>query len=240
MMEFVCWLWKPKPEYRSQFTFQQVNILRNMIDRNYPHSHRLTCITDDVSCGGYDSRIRLIPLWDDHGRRESIYGPGTPSCYRRLKAFSSDMREIIGPRFLSIDLDVCITGDISNIVHRKEDFVIWGASGRRTPYNGSMWMMNAGARERVWTRFNENPEKAVVRARGAGFYGSDQAWMSYALGPQEAKWAEQDGVFSYRMHVKPRGGAMPPNARIVFFEGHYDPWSPAVQQAAKWIEEHYK
>lgn len=238
MMQIVCWLWRPEKAYRSQFGPEHVNMLRRMIERHYPHPHRFNCITDQTE--GFDPEVRVLPLWDDHGKRESIYGPGTPSCYRRLRAFSSEMKELLGERFLSIDLDVVITGDVTPIFHRKEDFVIWGATARRTPYNGSMWMMNSGCREKVWTRFNENPEKAVVRARGAGFYGSDQAWMCYALGPQEAKWTEHDGVYSYRMHVKPKAGAMPKDARIVFFEGHYDPWNPATRTQCPWIDTFYK
>jgi hypothetical protein len=150
------------------------------------------------------------------------------------------MAALVGPRFVSIDLDVVITGDLTEIFNRKDEFVIWGATQRKTPYNGSMWMMNLGARQQVWDRFNQDPEKLVNRSRGAGFYGSDQAVMNYVLGPNESKWAEIDGVYSYRMHIKPVNGTLPKNAKVVFFEGHYDPWNPVTQQTAPWIVEHYK
>lgn len=238
IMEIVCWLWRPEAVYRSQFEPKHVNILRRMVARNYPHPHRFSCITDQTE--GFDPEVNVIPIWKDHGERQSLYGPGTPACYRRLKAFSKEMKQLLGERFISIDLDVVITGDISDILHRKEDFVIWGATMRKTPYNGSLWMMTAGAREKVWTGFNDNPEKAISRARGAGFYGSDQAWMCYSLGPKEATWNESHGVYSYRMHVKNNGGKMPNNARIVFFEGHYDPWNPVTQAQCPWIADHYK
>ena len=237
MLEVVCWLWKPASEYRSQFSQTHVNTLQRMVARHYPHPHRFSCITDFTD--GFAADVRVIPLWDDHRKRASIYGPGTPSCYPRLKAFSGEMRELIGPRFVSIDLDVVVVRDLTPVWNRPEDFIIWGPDGRRTPYNGSMWMMNAGAREKVWTRFNENPEKAVSRARGAGFYGSDQAWMCYALGPSENRWKAQDGVYSYRMHLKNNRGLLPPDARMVFFEGHYDPWNKVTQQSCPWIKDHY-
>lgn len=237
-LEVVCWLWRPPAEYRSQFTPAHVNILRRMIARHYPHPHRLSCISDQTE--GFDPEVRVIPLWDDHGKRESIYGPGTPSCYRRLRAFSKEMKDVIGPRFVSIDLDVVITGDLTSIFNRGEDFIIWGPNGRRTPYNGSMWMMDAGARSEVWGKFDENPERAIVRARGAGFYGSDQAWMCYILGPKQARWVAEDGVYSFRMHVKDSNGVLPKNAKIVFFEGHYDPWNPATQKKCPWITDFYK
>ncbi len=241
MIDVVCWLWKPSPGYRSQFSPQYVNILKNMVARNYPHPHRFNCITDDVTQGGFDPEVNLIPLWDDHRKRESLYGPNTPSCYPRLRAFDKHTMLSFGmKRFVSIDLDVVITGDLTEVFDRKEDFLIWGATLRRTPYNGSLWMMNVGARQQVWDRFSQDPEKLITRARGAGFYGSDQAVMNYVLGPHEVKLDEQHGVYSYRMHVKPVNGTLPKNAKIVFFEGHYDPWNPATQDVAPWITRYYK
>lgn len=238
MLDIVCWLWKPAPEYRSQFSVEHVNTLRAMIARHYPHPHRFSVITDQSN--GFDEGVRVIPLWDDFGDRESLYGPNTPSCYRRLKAYSHEMEKIIGSRFVSLDLDCVIVRDPTPLWHRTEDFVIWGDHDRRTPYNGSMWMMDAGARRRVWDKFVENPDLAIKRARGAGFYGTDQAWVCYILGPNEKRWTVQDGVFSYRMRMKNNGGALPKEAKIVFFEGHLDPWSPVVRDTQPWVIEHYK
>lgn len=238
MLDIVCWLWRPTLSYRSQFAPKHVNILRSMVERCYPHEHRFSCITDQTE--GFDPRVRLIPIWNDHSNRQSIYGPDTPACYRRLKAYDLSMREIIGPRFVSIDLDVVLTGDVSTVWDRPEDFVIWGEKQRRTPYNGSMWMMNAGCRQNVWTRFNDNPELAVRRARGAGFYGSDQAWLNYILGPNEVCWTRMDGVYSYRQHLRADHYKLPPHAKIVFFEGLYDPWSPVTQLHCPWIADHYR
>ena len=102
-----------------------------------------------------------------------------------------------------------------------------------------MWMMDAGARRQVWTKFNDNPARAIDRARGAGFYGSDQAWMNYVLGPNENHWDEKDGVYSYRMNIK-NDGNLPDDARIVFFEGMYNPWDPVIRNAHPWVVEHYR
>lgn len=238
MLDIVCWLWRPLPGFRSSFSATNVNVLRRMIERNYPHPHRFSVITDQTE--GFDPEVRVISLWDDHGKRPSMYGPDRPSCYRRLKAFAPEMKDIIGPRFVSVDLDVVVTDDLSPVFNRKEDFIIWGPDGRKTPYNGSMWMMNAGARAQVWERFNANPERAVSRARGAGFFGTDQAWMCYSLGPHEKRWKAQDGVYSYRMHLKENNNQLPKDARMVFFEGNYDPWSPVIKQRCPWIEQHYR
>lgn len=238
MLDVVCWLWTPTKEYRSQFCTDHANTLYSMVQRHYPHEFRFSCISDRST--GFDKGIRVLPLWDDFSKMESIYGPNTPSCYRRLRAFSGEMASVIGPRFVSVDLDVVVTGDLSPVWNRKEDFIIWGDRARQTPYNGSMWMMNAGAREKIWTEFQKNPERAVQKARGAGFFGSDQAWMCYMLGPMENRWTADDGVFSYRTHVKPARGALPKDARIVFFQGHYDPWHPMIREQCPWVGQHYR
>lgn len=237
MLEVVTFFWKPSITYRSQFTAKHVNILASMVKRHYPHPHRFSVITDQTE--GFADDIRVIPLWPDESSRESIYGPDTPCCYRRLKAFDREMKSIIGLRFVSLDLDAVIVNDMTPVWHRPEPFVIWGEKNRRTPYNGSMWMMDAGARHAIWERYKNDPQLAIRRARGAGFYGSDQAWMNYALGPNEACWTRADGVYSYRQHLKAEHGKLPSDARIVFFEGLYDPWNPVTQLQAPWIKAHY-
>lgn len=238
MLDIVTWLWKPDAGYRSQFTPEHANILQRMIERNYPHPHRFSCITDQTE--GFSDKVRVLPLWDDFAKLKSPYGEGTPICYRRLKAFSGDMKNVIGKRFVSFDLDAAITGDLSPVLDRPEPFVIWGASKRRTPWNGSMWMMDAGAREFVWTRFKADPLRAIDSALRSGFYGSDQAWMNYALAKDEARWDERHGVYSYRMHIKAGNGALPPGAKVVFFEGRYNPWDEDLQKISPWIAEHYR
>ncbi len=43
-----------------------------MIERNYAHPHRFSCITDHTS--GFDPEVRVIPLWDDYAKLESLVG----------------------------------------------------------------------------------------------------------------------------------------------------------------------
>lgn len=239
MLDIVCWLWTPRRAYRSQFGPEHVNTLYRMVQRFYNHPHRFSVITDMVE-GPYDPGVRVIPLWDDYKQMQSMWGPDAPSCYPRLRAFSPEMAQVIGPRFVSMDLDVVLCDDVAPVWHRKEDFIIWGEDNRRTPYNGSMWMMNAGCRKQVWERFIQKPAYIVDRARASGFYGSDQAVICYVLGRNERRWTSKDGVFSYRMHIRDHGGRRPEGARIVFFEGNYDPWSPVTQEKAPWIKEYYR
>lgn len=148
------------------------------------------------------------------------------------------MTDIIGPRFTSIDLDTVIVDDVTPLFTRKEDFLIYHLQHRRTPYNGTLWTMNAGAREQVFTKFDPRTSPAI--AKKAGFNGSDQAWISYILGPNEAGWSAKDGVIAYRSDIRQARATLPPTARIVSFHGNEDPWSAYARQKAPWLEEHYR
>ena len=222
--------------YRSTFTAEHVNTFRNMVERHYPDEHEVVCITNMPE--GIDERVRIVPLWDEYSDLHSPHGAHQPACYRRLRAFSSEMRDLIGPRFVSVDLDCVIVDDMRPLWNRTEDFVIYNYPMRTTPYNGSMWLMDAGAREKVYTDFD--PEISPQLARKAAFKGSDQAWMCYALGPNEATWGYKDGIVAFRSDLKHRNYVLPPQSRIVFFQGLVDPWHSHALKVAPWIKDHYK
>lgn len=149
------------------------------------------------------------------------------------------MEQVIGKRFVSMDLDVCIVDDITPLLQRPEDFIIWGSVLRTTPYNGSMWMMNAGCRSEIWDDFD--PVTVPSKTKKKGYHGSDQAWFSYRLGAKEAQWTpESDGVYAFRSDIKKRKFMLPDDAKIVFFQGHNDPWDEHSQKWAPWIKDHYK
>jgi hypothetical protein len=59
------------------------------------------------------------------------------------------------------------------------------------------------------------------------------------LGEEVRWWTKEDGVFSFRLHVRPEGGKIPRGARVIFFEGHVDPWSPFARKMCPWIAEHW-
>lgn len=236
MLDVVTFKWKPLHGYRSHFSPAAVNTLRAMVARHYQKPHRFTCITDDPA--GLDHRVRALPLWPDHAEVLSPFGRQNPSCYRRLKIFSREARELIGSRILCMDLDAVVTGDLAPLFDRHEEFVMWSGTAGRNPYNGSMVMVTAGARPQLWEDFD--PEKSPRLAVRAGFVGSDQAWIAYKLGPHEARWTKADGVYSWRMDVRNRRGALPKGARLVFFHGSgADPWQPYPQQLAPWIRDHW-
>ena len=232
---FVSWRWKPPRGYRSTFAPETVYALRDMIRRHYHRSHRFVCVTDepDVLPG-----LETIRLWADFADVRSNIGSSYPSCYRRLKLFAPEAGEMFGPRVVSIDLDMVIVKDITPLFDRPEDFVIWGESDypKTQAYNGSLWMLRTGTRTHVWTSFD--PKTSPQIAYQSGARGSDQGWMRYALGPNEATWTKKDGVYSYRKDIAKWGRGLPDDARVVAFHGKTDPWDFQAMNVP-WIREHY-
>lgn len=235
MLRVCTFKWRPAPGYRSEFRSEHVNVLARMVARHYPSPHEFVCITDDAR--GLDKAIRVVPLWNDYADLPNPNGRHNPSCYRRLKLFSAEAADIIGPRFVCIDIDAVIVADVRPLWDRPEPFIIWGDTHPRTFYNGSMWLMTAGARRKVWDTFD--PQRSPRQSKLSGNFGSDQGWISTCLGHGEATWGARDGVYSYRVHIHPNGDALPANARVVLFHGKHDPWHPQCQRVG-WIREHWR
>jgi hypothetical protein len=235
VISIVVFKWS-KPGYRSNFTSQNVNITRRMVARHYPKPHRFICVTDDPK--GLDEGIEYVPLWNDHAEIPNPSWVGGPSCYRRLKVFSSWFKEIAGERFICLDLDMVFTADLTPIFDRTEDFLIWQTGNPNIPFCASMFMMTAGVHSRVWDDFDgrTSPRLALT----SGMKGSDQAWIAYCLGKKIPGWGLSDGVYSYRDHVmKSHQSKLPRDARVVIFHGRPDPWEYSALQASPWIREFY-
>lgn len=236
MLNILTWKWKSDKPYRSKFGPETVNILKQCVKRHYKKPHRFVCITDDPK--GLDPDIKVVPLWNLHGDIINPHGQENPSCYRRLRMFSPDAQKLFGKRFVSLDLDTVITGDLSPLWDRSEDIVLYGDTNPSTYYNGSMLLMTAGCRPQVWEDFN--PKKSPLISKAAGQFGSDQGWISYKLGPGEKKWTADDGVISFRLHIRNlHGRRLPEKARVVMFHGECDPWSPLAQSLG-WVKENWR
>lgn len=248
MLKVVCWKWKPTKEtfrYREEYTAKHVNVFASMVSRNLKIPHEVVCITDNSE--GINSNIRIVPLW--HDLKE--YG----MCYRRLRSFSKNMKNIIGERFISMDLDCVILDDITSLVDNNNDFMMWKPREEKTPYCGSMYMMNCGARSQIWNDFDVNNlvwledrngwgegkegRWAHKKAYKAGFVvGSDQAWISYKLYPNEQVWTKKDGIYNFNQDIK-KQQYLPKNVKIVFFPGANDPSHESLYKDNPWIPKYY-
>lgn len=223
-LRVLTWLWKQEG-CRTEFTAMHVNIWAAMIRRHCNLPVELACVTNMPE--GIDPGVKIIkPPGEFEDLRTSRWKGGRPSCYRRIAMFRPDAARIFGQRFVSMDLDVVIGRNIDRILSRDEDIVLLGpsATGHRWVYNGSLLMMTAGARPKVYTKFT--PEAAEQASRL--FVGSDQAWLAMALGRNEATWGPEDGVV--------RWGSQQPGA-MMFFPGNVKPWDAIGDP---WVAKHYR
>lgn len=233
----VTWKWTPPAKYRSTYSGEHVNTLAAMVRRHYPRKVNVICVTDDAT--GIDARVEVVKDFGDFANVPSPHGGKNPSCYRRLRMFHPEIGSVFGKRFVSVDLDMVFVGDLSSVWDRPEDFVAWGDTNPQpgSHYNGSMILLTAGSRPQVWQNFD--PSKSPQQSKQSGCWGSDQGWISYTLGPGEAKWGKKDGVYSYRNHLASDPYKLPDNARVISWHGRLDPWSPEAQQL-EWVREHYR
>lgn len=165
-------------------------------------------------------------------------GQHLPSCYRRLKLFSDEVANIFGGRIVSLDLDVVITGDMTPLWDRKDDFIGWRVPGavHDYVYNGSMFMFRAGTQHHLWKRFDWQVTPDMTRNQG--YFGSDQAWISFNHRDTTRGWTREQGVISYPRDQ--RKLPLWPWARIVIFHGKRKPWEPATQKESPWITQHWR
>jgi hypothetical protein len=215
LIRILTWLWK-QPGVRTAYTAQHVNIFASMVRRNCSTRFSLACVTDMPE--GIDPSIDIIPLPTDFTDITPRWGATKPNCFRRLALYRPDAAKIFGgKRIASFDLDCVIGGDLAPILNRKEEFVIYRGTHPSRPYNGSLQLLTAGSRPRVYDRFDQ----AGADVSGDAFHGSDQAWLAHVLGPDEATFGEADGVWHFNRWL---GHVRKVNPAVLFFPGKRKPW----------------
>lgn len=238
MISIVTWLWGTK------YSSKHVNILRAMTARNLRLEHKFICFTDHAP-NEFRDDIAVLPL-PTVGHRAN-----DPMALKRLWMFSEEAAAVLGPRFVNIDLDTVIVGDITPLLSRHEDFVVWKApfydpkhhkvNGPPYCYNMSLVMMNAGARHFVWERFANDPEQELENAASSGWvYHGDSDIISNILIPNEkATWGTKDGVYAYWTHLDFGTKPLPGNARMISFYGKADPSQREVKHRCRWVGQHW-
>jgi hypothetical protein len=141
-----------------------------------------------------------------------------------------------GDRVVNLDLDMVVTGALDPLFDREDDFTILQGINTTNPcpYNGSIWMLRAGARPDVWSDFSlENYAKFKVPVHA---FPDDQGWF-HTLMPTAGAWGPKDGVYGFRKKHWPSGEALPEGARIVAFPGWRD---PSKFEHLDWVQSNWR
>lgn len=250
MLSIVTFKWEPLANQLESIPTQvgptkvdygsdHVNIHYNMIRRNLSIPFRYVLFTDKRDYTINENVIQL-DLWNTF--RE------LGGCYHRLYTFSNQMRAMVGDRFVCMDLDMIITGDITSLLTREEDFVYYrmrGSDGSGWRMNNGMYMMNAGARNHIWEIFKDAPKASMEKRVGPG---TDQGWTNFCvqkLHPQkyyDAYWEQGvDGIYDMRQDIIETGRTTLPNdCKILMWPGPRDPQQKQFREKYKFIVDFYK
>jgi hypothetical protein len=124
------------------------------------------CITDNPK--DLSNEIEVIPLWD---KCKNLGG-----CYNRMFIFSKEMKNLIGNKFLTIDLDTTFIKDFSYLFNNNKTTV-----HKTSVYHPGISLIIAGDLSEVWESFyNTDIPKNIQNSR-VEFNGTDQAWFNYYL-----------------------------------------------------------
>lgn len=182
----------------------------------------------------YEFRVFTPPAEDEYLTKEK-------GCFARLRAFDPAWQAANGiepgDRIVCMDLDLVVTGPLDELFDRPEPFVI--LQGANTvnicPFNGSLWMLEAGYRPDVWNEFSLELAGKIV----AHEFPDDQGWM-WDMMPDAAGWqcGKESGVYAFQKRAWPKGGEnLPKGAKIVAFPGWRD---PSQYTRLDWVRENWR
>ena len=235
VISIVCWLWSGTGLGDRPYKPSHVNTLRRAVARQMSLPHRFVCVAD--SSHGFDTAVEVVitpPEARAIGELRTPEGGRFPSCYRRLWNFSEGAKAL-GDRLMCIDVDVVPVRDWAPLFDQTDEFVGWRPYrdwGHKLRFGGGTYLLRAGGRPEVWSRFKG--AESINLARRAGFRGSDQAWISYCLGAKEPYYGKEAGIYSIR-DMKGKEHELPSDARMVHFNGPQKPWSSPLG----WVKEHW-
>lgn len=230
MISVVCFKWKSPGAGIRQFNADNVNILYAMVKRNLKLDFKFFCVTDDKKEINED--IITVDLWKEP--KMPAVKTERPQCYKRLKLFSPESKEIFGPRVVSLDLDTVIIKDVTSIFSTPGDFV--GYNKKYIPYQGAFFIHEIGTRPYIWEEFD--PIKSPKLAKK--YEGSDQAWLSYRLPKNERVVTKANGIYCYDVDRLHKRLEPPKDCRMVIFRGAFKPHYPHVFNKHPWIQSHYR
>lgn len=255
MIRIITWLWRQEKSL-NEYIASDVNTWASMLSRHVTIPHKLACVTDIPD--GIDSKIEIIPIPDAPDCRSEHWpeSKGLPQCYRRLHLWSREAKSVYGERFVCLDLDLVVTGNLDALLSRQDEILIARGTRQRAPYNGSFLLMDAGVNPDVWERAPE-----VAKEASELFIGSDQAVIRF-LCPLLPTVGEESGLYTYSPsrfpaplklrhnlskarkamphaeHLKPGGPRLPENMKLLFFTGRKKPRD--IVSSHPLLSEHYR
>jgi hypothetical protein len=204
-----------------------VNKLASAVARNLRQPYRFVCFTDRPRT--FQAGVEQIAIPD-------IGLTKIKGCLARLRLFDPEWQKQIGitDRLVSIDLDTVVTGPLDDLFDRPEPFTILQGinTTNPNPYNGSVFMLRAGAHPEIWADFSlETINKLSFHA-----FPDDQGWFWHKA-PGAAAYGPETGIYGFKKLGWPKGDALPANALIVAFPGWRDPQKFAHLD---WVRENWQ
>lgn len=211
MLTVCTWIWGHK------FSKDHIDRLREGVKRHMKQPYQWRVFHPEV-CDMYLTKI--------------------PGCFARLRMFDPkwQVKNGLEDRFVNIDLDTVVTGQLDPLFDRAEPFVIMqGANAANPcPFNGAMMMLTPGAHPEVWDDFS------LEAAKMAPFHSfpDDQGWIWHKI-PEAAGWkvGAETGVYVYQKRGWPQGTKqLPAGARLITFINN----DPSKMMELEWVQQHWK
>lgn len=217
MLTVLMWLYR-SPTGHRKYDPSHIRLFMRQFSLNYNGPHQFVCITDFSPSAFKGMDIQLLPM------PKAV--EGLENNFRRLWTFSDEAAEWLPGRIFMSDIDVMITGDLTEYLNRPEPLVLMTDPTQPGPnYKYSPpCLLTMGVRPDIWDEFL-NPGSLEAMRR---YYidecgqkrvtGSDMAWLSYYFKDTPVSTFNQ-----YR--ARNLGKRMPDDALIVHFSGKSKPWN---------------
>jgi len=174
-------------KHGTKYSADYVNILYNMVQRNLTVDHEFVCFTEDPK--GIDPNIRIEPL------------PNSNVKGWWYKPFFFDPKLLEPGVRLFLDLDVIVFRNIDNLfTYAPDKFCIIRdfnrfANNNWNKMNSSVFRLNQGQQEHVFSTFIENPEHYSRRFHG------DQDWIFNQVRKDWVFWPDE-WIQSYKWEMR--------------------------------------
>lgn len=194
MLNFLCLKWGNK------YSVDYVNNLYSMVSRNYSHSFKFFCMTEDSS--GIREEVNIIPLLD-----QEHFG-----WWHKITFFHPELENYIQGRVITLDLDLVIVDNI-DCFDTREDFAIIADYIPRNGYNSSIMNFGVGTMNHIYNKFK--PEYSSK-------YWGDQAWITLQTRTFASIYS-REWVRSYKWECLNPSFHIPENCKIILYHGKPDP-----------------